>query len=81
MILNLIQIWVQIYAQFRNFEQLSAFYYVNYMIKCHILDLFIKKERGMNHSLRALSQRMSVCTNVITLRIVAITAVTNNSVV
>ena len=42
------------------------------MIKGHILGKVSKKERGMTHSLRALSsQRMLVCVSVTTLKIVA----------
>ena len=40
-----------------------------------------KKECGMNRSLRTLSQRMSVCISVITLRIVTKATATNNTVV
>jgi hypothetical protein len=51
------------------------------MIKRHILDFINKKERGMNRSLRALSQRMSVCTSVMTLSIMATATIPNMTVV
>ena len=51
------------------------------MIKGYILGFIYKKERGMNHSLRALSQRMSVCISVITLKIITTATDTNIHVV
>ena len=51
------------------------------MIKCHILGFIYKKERGMNHSLRALPQRMSVCISVIILNIITTATDTNINVV
>ncbi len=46
-----------------------------------IFRFIYQKEHGMNRSLRALFQRMLVCTSVIILRMVAKATATNNTVV
>ena len=51
------------------------------MIIAHILGFIYKKECGMNHSLRTLSQRMSVCISVIILKIITTATDANINVV